>query len=635
MAIRSITENLGAVLAERQVPTITMWNRLEGRPRTDNFDRALRAEVRDALWMLARQWQLGELHGDDAGSPVFAKVHSEATRLRRYRAGGDAGDAGEVEPFDDGLPLEAKVEARPITFTSDQAAFSLDLRLLLGRQWLKMLAPLGDFSSEFTRAYPVDPPVGVAHRAHPEVWSAFAAVAGRRMDGAKLYLHLTTVAQGHAWDGIAALDPLRDEVDEVAARFVEWFRALVQQPAADDAWAPERLEYRFACSAPAGSAREEVLVAEEYFHGHLDWYSVDRDGQAASLGKAPATEPGLPLLDTQTLLPAPVSFDGMPNTRWWAFEDGKTNFGDIRPDTTDLAKLLLIEFGLVYANDWFLVPRVLPAGSLARVRGLAVTNVFGERTWVEAAGSGADDDWQRWAMFLVNVREADADVERGDEAADTALVLLPTTMTVQEGRPLEEVRLIRDEVANMVWGIETSVPLPTGQSKPGREAARERRAFLQEELARRLAAAPAGSAPAALPLAEGAAVRYQAMSTVPEEWIPFVPVHVADDVRQVQLQRAAMPRFLDGDPDDPEKVRPRTSLLRPGLDTSPKAPYLVHEEEVPRAGAWLTQAFQRTRWRDGRTYVWLGARKRTGRGEGSSGLAFDRLLAPPAADQGP
>jgi hypothetical protein len=37
------------------------------------------------------------------------------------------------------------------------------------------------------------------------------------------------------------------------------------------------------------------------------------------------------------------------------------------------------------------------------------------------------------------------------------------------------------------------------------------------------------------------------------------------------------------------------------------------------------KSFQRTRWRDGRACVWLGVRKQTGRGEGSSGLAFDRI----------
>ena len=88
----------------------------------------------------------------------------------------------------------------------------------------------------------------------------------------------------------------------------------------------------------------------------------------------------------------PVTFTGMPNTRWWSFEERKTNFGDVDASTTDLAKLMFLEFALVYANDWFVIPFTLPAGSLANVRGLAVTNIFGERFWIEAAGSGADDE---------------------------------------------------------------------------------------------------------------------------------------------------------------------------------------------------------------------------------------------------
>jgi hypothetical protein len=53
---------------------------------------------------------------------------------------------------------------------------------------------------------------------------------------------------------------------------------------------------------------------------------------------------------------------------------------------------------------------------------------------------------------------------------------------------------------------------------------------------------------------------------------------------------------------------------------------------VPRAGVLVTQASQRTRWMDGRVWVWLGVRKHTGRGEGSSELAFDRIVdVPPKA----
>ena len=79
--------DIRAALTERLFPSVTMWNRLEGRPRTQDFQRALQAEVRDALWMLSRQWQLGEFRGSDAGSPVFAKVRVDSSTLTRYRPG--------------------------------------------------------------------------------------------------------------------------------------------------------------------------------------------------------------------------------------------------------------------------------------------------------------------------------------------------------------------------------------------------------------------------------------------------------------------------------------------------------------------------------------------------------------------
>src|SRR5262249_15704622 len=60
VASKYVVNNLGEALAQRSFPTITAWNRLEGRPRRDDFSRALKAEVRDAAWMLARQWQIGE-----------------------------------------------------------------------------------------------------------------------------------------------------------------------------------------------------------------------------------------------------------------------------------------------------------------------------------------------------------------------------------------------------------------------------------------------------------------------------------------------------------------------------------------------------------------------------------------------
>jgi len=643
-----VIEDIKAVIVNKEFPGVTAWNRLEGRPRTHNFDRALKAEVRDALWMLTRQWQMGEFNGDDAGSPVFAKLHLTTTQLTRYQA-----DKHASEHFEDNVPLEAHVERRPISFKQGQQEFSLDLRLLMGRHWLKMLKTItqnpADSDAYITKYKIENPDPADANDAqvcaHPEVWGTFAAVAGRCLDGAELYLYFKGDASHRATDGITLSDPnQKGDIDTLGQEFVKWFEKLFYLPPAPDkdAWLPDRLEYQFAVSAPEGDG-EKVLSAEEYYHGRLDWYNFDIVTGSTGLGGAGTSgTPDSQGTITQTFIPTEVVFDGMPNTRWWTFEDRRTNFGDIKPDTTDIAKMMLAEFGLVFANDWFLVPQTLPVGSMAHIKGLAVTNVFGERFWIEAAGSGTDNAWQRWSMFTLN--------SKGDmgEPADTNLLLLPTVPKTQEGKPIEQVVLIRDELANMVWGIEKIVPLASGDSKPGAEAAMELRKFLEKPLLEKLMQMKARKAELEsipeidrkqaekdelakiikdlveiLPPETKASIRYQVMNTVPEHWIPFISVHVENDNREIQLQRAAMPRILEGDSNSPQKIRPHTSLLREGLDQPSPTAYYVHEEEVPRAGIQVSQSFQRTRWRDGRVWVWLGVQKQTGRGEGSSGLRFD------------
>ena len=608
--------DISLALTRRLFPSITTWNRLEARPRTQNFDRALHAEVRDPLWMLTKQWQMGEFRGSDAGSPVFAKLKIDTTRLTKYRP-----DAHPTQPFAYGLPFETKVEHRPVAFSLAGRPIAFDLRLAMGRYWLALIAPVG-FRQAFIDAYPIaaPDPTQAANAnicAHPDVWQTFAAIAGRAMDGGALYQHLKADPANHAYDGVAGIapgDPAATAIDDRAPRFIAWFeRLIVQPPADDDAWLPSKLEYQFAASAPLPGGGEKVYVADEYYQGRLDWYSLDVDPGTPALDPVPGSDvTGLPADSVQTVIPTAVSFAGMPNTRWWAFEDNKTNFGDIDASTTDLAKLLFMEFALVYANDWFVIPYTLPAGAVATVRGLVVTNVFGERFWIEAAGAGADADWQRWSMFTIDV------AGQPGAKADTSLLLLPTVTKILRSPPSEDILLLRDEVANMVWGVEQTIPVATGESKRGIEAARQTLAFLQ---------ALVGPAPAPVPA--NAPIRYRVMNTVPENWIPFIPVHVDGSNRDIQLQRAAMPRILEGDPNPPVKVEPRTVLLREGLDRTPQQTYFVFEEEVPRAGARLMQTFERTRWTDGKVYTWLRVRRQTGRGEGSSGLGFDELINVP------
>ncbi|HEY2673166.1 MAG TPA: hypothetical protein VGJ07_22750 [Rugosimonospora sp.] len=592
-------ENLRAALLARQFPTVGVWNRLEGRPRTTDFDRALRAEVRDPLWLLTRQWQLGEFRGADAGSPVTAMYSVATSTPTRFRPrDGATGDL----PGD--RPLEMVAERRPISFAFGPDLVSYDMRLIIGRRWLKLLgsAPLLRLLRQaYVDHYPIALPDPTADAdtervAHPEVWSALQAVAGRLMDGYLLYRHVKD--GGHAYDGIPNTTLVRTQLDALGLRLVSWFDGLIDQPA-DAAWDPRRLEHRFSiAAAPAGTAgAETVLTAPEYPGGELDWHAFSVDPGGPLGGTAPAPPPL-----NRTVFPAPVRFSGMPLPRWWAVEDGRTNFAAVRPDSTDLARLIFLEFALVFSNDWYQLPCDLPAGSVAAIQGLAVTDVFGQRQWITPAGTGADQDWQRWSMYTLDTLGVD------EVAADTRL-FLPATVPVTATAPaLEEVSLIRDENANLVWGVERTVTVATGDPRRGTEVSAE--VVAQR---RRLFPAPHSGDPTA-------AVAYQAMSTIPENWIPFIPVHVPGDTRSIQLQRAVLPGAVDG-----RLVRPRTALLREGLDQPAPAPYFVNEEEVTQTGTTLGIAYNRTRWRNGEVVVWLSARRGTGRGSGSSGLRFDFL----------
>ena len=607
-----VITDIRSALADRAFPAVTVWNRVEGRPRTTEFDRALKAEVRDALWMLARQWQFGEFRGEDAGSPVSATYHLRTAKATRYRPRETA--AG---PLPTDLPLETTVERRAVPFTIGTDLVGLDLRLMMGRRWAKLMndhiSPPPVRQTIIDR-WPVDLPdpsteTDATLVANPDVWATMQAVAGRSMDGYELYVHLK--GGGHSYDGTSGVpNHWKQELDKLNNRFITWFEGLIAQPGAGaEAYDPTRLEHRFSLGVPE-STGETVLAAAEYPGGELDWhdFSYDRSGTTLGTSSGPATAVSV----TRTVIPGPVTYAGMPNPRWWMFEDGKTDFGAVTADSNDLIKTLFLEFALVFSDDWFSVPCDLDRGTLARVDGLVFTDVFGGRNWIEPAGTGADDDWQRWTLYNLDITPSDPST-----AASLGLFIPPTVPGTAEGPPSEYVLMVRDEQANMVWGIERTVPLATGATQVGEEAARQTLAFR-----RRLHPEPPPGPPVA-------AVAYQAQNTVPENWIPFIPVHVPNDNREIQLQRGAMPRVLDGVVTPPVKVRPRTTLLRPGLDVAPAGRYFVHEEEVPRVGTRLTVAFNRVRRADGAPLVWLSARRSTGRGEAHSGLEWDRLVSTP------
>lgn len=144
----------------------------------------------------------------------------------------------------------------------------------------------------------------------------------------------------------------------------------------------------------------------------------------------------------RTVLPAPASYGGKPASRFWEIEDGAVRFGALTTGRADLARLLLAEFALAYGDDWFVVPIDLPIGAVCAVSTFEVTDTFGKVAEIERSVDPV------WRLF-------DVDTDAGTPSRLKQLFFLaPALAEIAESDPVEDVGLVRDEMANGVWGIE-------------------------------------------------------------------------------------------------------------------------------------------------------------------------------------
>ena len=449
------------------MPSITSWTRLEPRSRSDDMRLGLQARIHDPLWLLARQWQLGEFTGEDAGSPVMARLRAETSRFRRYHPGPPGSDARVTSHAYDSrrVPLETLVEREPVHLR-EHGRPNLRLAAEAGLHFLRLLdrRGLGHYRGDYIRHYALQPPPALDPTTlDGEARRFLQVMAGRAPDGFQLYADLRGTLRP-APDGPAGLPPMptiadadRAAVIAVANTWLEWFERQYSEPAAEaSAWQAERLEYAFAVSAPT-STGELVLAAPEYAEGQLDWYAFNVHSNA-SLG-ATADE-GAPATITRTFIPAPVRYRGMPLDRWWEFEDAEVNFGAISAGALDLLSIVLVSFALEYGNDWFMLPVELEVGSLCRIRSLVVTDSFGERTLVRSAAE-VDRPRADWRMFDLT-RSHHANAGHAD-ASDGVFWLPPVLAASLHGAPIEDVLFVRDELANMAWAVERTVENVTGR----------------------------------------------------------------------------------------------------------------------------------------------------------------------------
>jgi hypothetical protein len=580
-------------------------NRLEAISRGTDLLPGLHAKVHDATWLLARQWQLGELDGADAGSPVTATLVTRYAPLTHWQPAG-----GQPQPYPGAGPLEELIE-------SDGAALPWRDRVAAGLRLARALRRAGVGATRLIQAYPlpvpdpaVDPDADPAAHATSavtpdEVAAVGAVIAGRVPDP-------DAVAAAFDANANALVAAAGGEQARAAlAAWRTWWAA--RQPVASGAWQPADLSY--ALSAATADATLPIYRAERFGGGTLDWTAFDvapsaGDPLAATAATTvPATSPGaagaagaaVPAPVTSRAIPVPVTFHGSPVGRYWQLEDAQTDLGALDTYPTELGKLLLAEFTACFAGDWYRLPVRVPYGSAVRVEALVSTDTFGVATLVPAANAATGArPWRMYEHSSAGVPAAGPAVA----AADGSWLLVPPVLAgSMDSAPVEELVLARDPAADLVWGIEhivtNAVGRPVRRSEDllaqGRIPAPDPRDGLPDTWVWRLA------------------------TSVPENWIPLLPTRGRADNADYLLIQGAMVRYsraADGTLTS-VPVLPASLQLRPGIT--------LPEREVPREGVTLRRNRRLARWVDGSRVRWWARQRSVGHGQSSSGLAYDGL----------
>lgn len=587
------------------VPTtssITSWTRLEPQVSNADIGSSTSARLFDPVWLMTRQWQMGEFQGEDAGSPVQARVRATNAPLTRCRVGELSANSSAPLYDPARVPLEAMVERRRMRAVDTNDSRMLTLSIDAGLNFLRMVelnATAKKYRPAFLSKYALQPLAGqTAASADAATLRLVDTMVGRAPDARLLAAAFRTVGST-----TITFDPMlkitaadAPAVRLVATSWLTWYDALFAEPAslADDAWTPSRLEYAVSVATRLSTAAQDGLTfsANEFDGGQLDWSSFDLESKF-SIDTAGDQRFG-PL--NETTIPSPVTFRGNPAPRFWELEDAKVAYGLLPVGPTDLAHLLMIEYASSYGNDWFVVPLTVPVGSVTRVDSLVVTDTFGVRSLLRPIGDPALPA-AHFSMWQPSRKRYAGDALGGPVA--NTFFLPPTIAKSIDGEPLEDVLFMRDEMANIAWGIERVV-------EGGAEVAVSRTSGAQA------AAAPPPATSSGLP-------RYLLSTTVPDNWIPLLPVQLADKDNPGRLL---------------QRLR-RGAVLQPDATTIPhraqsevltaSADLLLYDEEVPREGVHITRRRRMVRWMDGSTWVWTAFRNEVGSGEGSAGLQFDQL----------
>lgn len=546
-------------------PSLTGYNNLWASPENIDFERNLRAEIHDPLWCLARQWQMGEFKGEDAGAPAFARVETSTTQPKTVKLGNTSPVSYDFKQ----MPLEVVVEREKTLVTAH-------MRVQAGFYFLKLLKNINlkQVLPVFLENYPL--PQSNAAEWDSETNELLTSTRANLPDGFLIAQDLENQNRLENWiRSKPNLTPSVAALLEAAKALSQWLKRTYPQATTNsenvrpDAWQTEQLEYDFDFNITDNATGKTVqLSGDNYADGQLDWPDFTYKGDAELPNAVKKSE---------SFIPTPVRYQGMPQPRYWEMEEGRINFGKISMSPANVISMAFAEFGLTYSNDWFWIPIPLKINTLCRVNNLAVTNVFGDVTTYTIQAESLNDPLSIFSLYHL--------YNSDNNTTQPLLYLPPTLAKVQEALPLEKVYFMRDEISNLCWAIESIAPSATQQGKEMKIAAVATEKPKEDILTYHLGNIP------------------------PESWTPFIPVK--KDGKKRYLQRATMPNSQP----------PKGQILQ-DIELYKKA-YLIREEEVGRSGTVIERSWQRARWLDGRTFTWIGRRKTVGSVETPNGLRWD------------
>jgi hypothetical protein len=300
-----------------------LW-RLEADPHQTDLSRGWAAELADPLWLLGRQWQMGEHQGEDASSPVRADLRIRATPIRPV-AGQPALDPRTV-------PAETIVESEPGDW------WTAGRRIRLGRLVAQAAqangTPLPDDEDLLLAGLPVP----------------YHELNGAGADGRQLWRRRNALGLDEDWFG----EPGPPRTEPV------------------DLWDPAELSYHALFRAGAAE-----LIVDRHDGGDLDWFSVDATAPAGLVGS----------VRTGSTTPSRLRYPGAPLPRWWQIEDAAVIVGGHAPDRSRLATLVLIDLIVNQSDDWFSFPFEAGTGEVHTLDEVKVHDSFGD-SWTLAPPDG-------------------------------------------------------------------------------------------------------------------------------------------------------------------------------------------------------------------------------------------------------